>query len=61
MIFIEMIFVIFVVFVIFVIFVIFVEMIFIGSFCVVEIDPVFHYINICVGFERYPGFWNYVD
>ena len=26
-------------------------MIFIGSFCVVEIDPVFHYINICVGLK----------
>ena len=26
-------------------------MIFIGNFCVVEIDPVLHYLNICVGLK----------
>ena len=27
------------------------RMIFIGNFCVVEIDPVLHYLNICVGLK----------
>ena len=26
-------------------------MIFIGNFCVVEIDPLLHYMNICVGLK----------
>ena len=26
-------------------------MIFIGNLCVVEIDPVLHYLNICVGLK----------